>query len=376
MKINQLKIGVLGGGQLGRMLINSANDWGLDLQIIDPDPEAPCRALCQNFTVGDIEDAEQVFEFGKDLDLITIEIEKVSVAGLRRLQQHGVKVIPDPEIIEMIQDKAKQKKFLVDNNFPTSPFQLIPSSSSKTELLAHLPFVQKIRVGGYDGHGVRVLKNESDLAQAFQGESLREELVDIDRELAIIVVRNQSGEIKTFDPIEMTMDPALHLVDLLFCPSTCTAKQILIIKNLAEEIATKLNLIGILAIELFLTKSGEILINEMSPRPHNSGHHTIEACTSSQYQQLLRCLLDLPLGSTELNSPAVMINILGAEGYSGLPDYQGLNSIQTPGVFLHLYGKKQTRPGRKMGHITILATDLTSAIKQAKILQTAIKVQA
>ncbi len=376
MKINQLKIGVLGGGQLGRMLINSANDWGLELQFIDPDPQAPCQAISHNFTVGDIENPDQVFEFGKNLDVITIEIEKVSVEGLDRLKNHGVKVIPDPKIISIIQDKAKQKEFLVKNNFPTSAFELITKETSKVELIKHLPFVQKIRVGGYDGQGVKIIKHAEDLEKAFTKDSIREELVDIDRELAIIVVRNQKGEVKTFDPIEMKMDPELHLVDYLFCPASCSKEQDQLIRKLAENIASKLDLVGILAIEIFLTKSGEILINEMSPRPHNSGHHTIEACGSSQYQQLLRCLLGLGLGSTALHSPAVMINLLGAEGYTGLPDYQGLEKIQEPGVYLHLYGKKQTRPGRKMGHLTILAEDLTSAIKQAKILQTSLKVQA
>ena len=373
MKINEIKVGVLGGGQLGQMLIAAANDYGLNLHILDPNKEATCSRLTSNFTQGDFLDFDAVYQFGKSLDVITIEIEKVNVDALKKLREEGVKVIPSPEVIETIQDKGLQKQFFVDHNINTAKFEYVDDIKSYE---GSFPFVQKIRRGGYDGHGVKVIKSKEDLENAIEGKSIVEDLVPIKKELAIIVARNKDGEVVTYDPVEMHMDPELHLVDYLLCPSTCSSEQIETSKELASKIANSFKLEGIMAIELFVSEEGEILVNELSPRPHNSGHHTIEACYTSQYKQLLAAILDIPFGSTNLRAPAVMINILGESGYSGVASYENLASCSEQGVYVHLYGKHETRPNRKMGHITIVSDNIESSISKAKMVRSQLKVQA
>ena len=374
MNLNNQKIGILGGGQLGRMLANTANDYGVELHIMDPNPEAPCSTTCQNFIVGDINDFDAVYNFGKNLKVISIEIERVNVEALKKLQGEGVKVIPSPEIIETIQDKGLQKNFFKEHGIPTAEFELMDDSSKITTLQSKLPFVQKTRRDGYDGRGVKVCRTEEDLKSPLKGASVIENLVPIKQELAVIVARNPKGEVAIYDPVEMQMDPTLNLVDFLSCPANCPEEILKEAQVIAETIAKKFDLVGIMAIEMFVTKDNQLLVNELAPRPHNSGHHSIEACYTSQYTQLLLCLLNLPLGDTKLYSPAVMLNLIGEDGHDGIAAYPGIDKPLPAGTFVHIYGKKNTRPGRKMGHLTILADSVDSALEKAKIAKSILKV--
>jgi 5-(carboxyamino)imidazole ribonucleotide synthase len=371
-----LRLGILGGGQLGRMLIQEAINYNISISILDPDPDAPCRHLCDNFTTGSLTDYQKVYDFGKYLDLITIEIEKVNVDALEKLEEEGVEVYPQSRIIRLIQDKGVQKEFFRQNNIPTAPFQLISSKDDlKTATFAY-PYIQKLRKEGYDGRGVYKIHSESDIAGAFDGHSLIEQWIDFEKEIAVIVARSVSGEIKTFPCVEMEFNPDVNLVEFLISPSILPAD----IQNKADALAIKiaedLQITGLLAVEMFLTKDGNILINELAPRPHNSGHHSIEGNSTSQFEQHLRSILDLPLGDTRCHGNAVMVNLLGEKGYEGLAEYEGLNdSLKMDGVYVHLYGKKFTKPFRKMGHVTVIDGDRDQAIQKARVVKETIKVR-
>jgi 5-(carboxyamino)imidazole ribonucleotide synthase len=302
---------------------------------------------------GDLQNAEAVVAFGRDLDCITIEIEHVSVDGLRELEQRGVRVIPKPEHLAIIQDKGLQKQFFADHGIPTSPFQLI---DNVTEVGAMgFPIVQKMRTGGYDGKGVVVLRDEASVSKAFTVPSVLEAAVDIDKELSVIVARNSSGEMRCFPVVEAVFDPVANLVDYLIAPAAITAEQASEAERVARQVAECMDFEGLLAVELFLSQNGEILVNEVAPRTHNSGHHTIEANITSQFEQHLRTVLNLPLGSTDAVHPVgAMVNIVGSANAQGTPDYQGIDAaLATEGVHPHLYGKSQVKPFRKMGHVTI-----------------------
>lgn len=356
--ITHKKIGVLGGGQLGRMLIQSAIDLDLNISILDPDPNAPCASLVRDFTVGSLVDEATVLAWGKELDLVTIEIENVSVPALKQLKEAGVQVFPQPEVIELIQDKRKQKTFYKSHRIPTSEFVLVENAEEVRAHKGMLPFVNKLGKEGYDGRGVEIMKTEADLDKAFDQPGLVEKHIDFDKEISVIVARNASGQTKCFPVVELSFHPTKNLVEFLFAPAQVTDK----IENDAYDLATRvinsLEMIGILAVEMFITKEGDLLVNEIAPRTHNSGHHTIEANKTSQFEQHLRAILDLPLGSTELLTPAAMVNLLGEDGFSGEAVYEGLEKcLGIEGVNVHLYGKKLTKPFRKMGHATI--TDLT-----------------
>ncbi|MCW2261216.1 MULTISPECIES: 5-(carboxyamino)imidazole ribonucleotide synthase [Sphingobacterium] len=372
-----LQLGVLGGGQLGRMLIQEAINYNVNVHILDPDKNAPCRKLCNRFECGSLSDFETVYNFGKDLDMITIEIEKVNVDALEKLEEEGVLVYPQSRIIRLIQDKGLQKQFFKQNDIPTSAFQLISTKENLKNTNLTIPYIQKLRKDGYDGKGVKKINTVDDLETAFDEPSLIEEWVDFEKEIAVIVARNDDGDVATFPMVEMEFNPEANLVEFLIAPSTYGFDIQQRAEELAKKIANDLQIVGLLAVEMFLTKDGEILVNELAPRTHNSGHQTIEGNYVSQFAQHLRAIFNLPLGDTRCRSNAVMINLLGEEGYEGLAKYEGVEEILAmEGVYVHLYGKKFTKPFRKMGHVCIINDDRELAISNARKVQEILKVKA
>ena len=374
--INQA-VGVLGGGQLGRMLIQSAIDFNLDLSVMDPDGDAPCKAFAKKFTQGSLQDEQAILNWAKDLDLVTIEIEHVNIEALKKLQQAGKKVYPQPEVLEIIQDKRKQKEFYRSKGLPTAPFVLL---NNKEEIAQHahlLPAFQKLGKDGYDGRGVQRIATLEDISKGFDKESLLEQAIPFEKELAVIVARNEQGEVTTFPVVEMVFNPVHNLVEYLFAPADISVEIAAKADALAKDVINAFGMVGLLAVELFLTKEGEVLINEVAPRPHNSGHQTIEANDTSQYEQHLRAILGLPLGSTRTLSPSAMVNLLGEDGYSGDAVYDGLEeTLKLEGVHVHFYGKKVTKPFRKMGHVTILDQNLDSLKEKAKSVKSWLKIKA
>jgi len=370
----QFKLGVLGGGQLGRMLIQSGIDLNIPFSILDPDAAAPCSNL-YDFHVGKLTDFDTVMRFGSSCDIITIEIENVNTEALKELVKEGKKVFPQPEIIELIQDKRVQKQFYKDNGIPTADFILTQNAQDVRDNRKFLPAVNKLGREGYDGRGVQILKSENDLAKAFDAPGLLEKLVDFEKEISVIVARNERGEVKTFPVVEMVFHPVHNLVEYLFAPAALSAEILKEADDIATRIINQLEMIGLLAVEMFVTRTGEILVNEIAPRPHNSGHQTIEANVTSQYEQHLRAILNLPLGDTTLIRPSAMVNLLGEAGYNGAAVYAGLEDVlQLPGVHVHLYGKATTKPFRKMGHVTIVDTDIESLKKKADFVKQTLKV--
>lgn len=370
-----MKLGILGGGQLGRMLIQEAASLDVQIHVLDPTQDAPCSKLAQTFTCGDFRDYQTVMDFGKDKDVLTIEIEDVNTQALKDLQAQGVRVCPDPAHLETIKDKGIQKQFYAQHNIATSDFRLIDSGKELKE--EDLPCVLKMRTGGYDGKGVQVMRDASDLADAFQGPCVVEDLVPIEKELSVIIARNPSGETNTFPVVELVFDPVANLVDYLFAPANIEDTVADKARALAVEVADALEFVGILAVEMFLTKDGDVLVNEVAPRTHNSGHHTIEANITSQFEQHLRSILDLPLGSTATVKPGAMVNLVGAEGFTGPVIYDGLESLlRMEGVYPHLYGKSTTKPFRKMGHVTIVADKTEELAKKVEEVKGRIRVVA
>jgi len=370
-----LRLGVLGGGQLGRMLIQQAINYNVTVKVLDPDREAPCRRLCNEFVVGSLSDYETVYNFGKKVDLLTIEIEKVNVDALEQLEKEGVAVYPQSRIIRLIQDKGLQKQFFKENDIPTAEFQVISSAQQLKESHIPFPYIQKLRRDGYDGKGVYKVLDESYLTNAFTEPSLIERMVDFEKEIGVIVARNENGEVKTFPMVEMEFNPEANLVEFLIAPSTLPFEVQMEAENIAKRIAETLNIVGILAVEMFLDKNGKILVNELAPRPHNSGHQTIEGNVVSQFEQHLRAIFNQPLGDTASLSNAIMINILGEAGYEGPAVYQGIEKVlKCAGVYVHLYGKALTKPFRKMGHVTIVDNDREKAIEKARYVQETLKV--
>ena len=370
-----LKLGILGGGQLGRMLIQAAVDFNVHIRVLDPDPEAPCAGYAHAFSQGSLTDFDTVYQFGQQVDLLTIEIENVNTEALEALQAEGKTVYPDPKTIRMIQDKRAQKQFFEKHDLPTAPFKLVENKDEVQANADMLPMVQKLAKAGYDGRGVQVLKEESSLVQAFDAPGLIESFVPFEKEIAIIVARNVQGEVNTFPLVEMVFHPVHNLVEYLFSPAQLADSQIAEAEALARKLVTKLEYVGLMAVEMFALKDGKLLINELAPRPHNSGHHTIRACMTSQYEQHLRAILGLPLGDTNLMIPAAMVNILGEAGYTGPAKYEGMEEVlNMSGVYPHLYGKTQTKPHRKMGHITILDEDMERLKAKVGIVKDSLKV--
>lgn len=370
-----LKVGVLGGGQLGRMLIQASIDLNIHIQVIDPAADAPCSAFAPSFQQGSITDFDSVMTFGKNLDLLTIEIENVNVDALDALKAQGKMVYPDPQIIRLIQDKRTQKQFFKEKGLPTSPFVLTANKQDVMAQAHRLPFVQKLGKAGYDGRGVQVMRDISDLEKAFEEPSLIEDLIDFEKELAVLVARNPQGDIITYPIVEMVFHPVQNLVEYLFSPADIDSRIADDAKSLAHKVVEELDYVGILAIELFLTKEGELLINELAPRPHNSGHHTIRACSASQYEQHLRAILGLPLGDPVQLCPAAMVNMLGDANQVGPAVYAGIEqALAIPGAYPHIYGKSKTKPFRKMGHVTLLGEDLVILRRKVQEVQTLLKV--
>ena len=356
---HSLRIGVLGGGQLGLMMIQASVDLDLRVEVMDPSEKAPCAKFTHRFVTGDLNDAEAVYQFGKELDIVTIEIEHVSVEGLRKLEQSGVKVIPKPDHIALIQDKGLQKQFFDDKNIPTSDFILIEAGGNISSL--GLPIVQKLRTGGYDGRGVQILKTPADIVEkGFSEACVLEKAVDIDKELGVIVARNSSGQTSIFPVVESVFDPKVNLVSSLIAPANIDDNTAAKAQALALQVLESMDFVGLMAVELFLDSDGDLLVNEVAPRTHNSGHHTIEANKTSQFAQHLRAVVGLPLGDVSLlHNAAGMINLLGAADAYGTPVYEGLSKAQTiPGVHPHIYGKSEVKPYRKMGHVTVTGQDL------------------
>lgn len=375
------KVGILGGGQLGKMIGIAAAPWHLPISFLEPSPHPPVQGFVQNLIKGSLNDRDDVLKFGLQNEVISIEIEHVDVGALLELEKRGVAIYPQPKVLQMIQDKGLQKEFYQLNRFPTSSFELVHNKSELLQKIKagtiQLPFVQKLRKGGYDGKGVLVVQSTSDFENLFDAPAVIEDLVPIDKEIAVIGARNKDGAFRAFPPVEMEFNPAANLVEFLSCPANISSDLIEEATSIVESLMTTSHLIGLLAVEFFLTKNGTLLINEIAPRPHNSGHHTIESCSTSQFEQHLRSILNLPLGDTGLLSPSIMMNLLGAEGYQGFPVYKGIEkALSIEGVHVHLYGKNMTKPFRKMGHVTITAPTLDQAREKAKMVKKILKVVA
>jgi 5-(carboxyamino)imidazole ribonucleotide synthase len=372
-------IGILGGGQLGKMLLTTTRQWDIQTKVMDPSFEAPARLACNRFVQGDLMDYEAVVAFGKDIDILTIEIENVNADALAHLEKQGVRVYPQAQVLKIIQNKCHQKEFYKKNNIPTASFQLF---SSKEELkdavvrgFVSFPFVWKSESMGYDGYGVKIVRSNHDLEQVNEGGCIAEDLVNIDKELGIIVCRSPKREIQCYPCVEMEFHPEANQVEYVLSPARISKA----IAKKAEEVALSVSRafqhVGLLAVELFLTKEGEIWVNEVAPRPHNSGHYSIEASYTSQFEQHTRAILNLPLGNTENKLTGVMVNLVGKKGYTGAVHYKNLEHILAiEGVNPHIYGKKETRPFRKMGHITIVNKDLDIARKIAEEVKETIEV--
>ncbi len=373
------KLGILGGGQLGKMLLSETRRYDIQTKVIDPSPLAPGKFATNEFTVGDFTDEQTVLNFGKDCDVLTIEIENVNTKALKKLVKDGVRVFPKPETLELIKDKRFQKEFYKNNNIPTSPFFTF---ETKAELIDKLqergktpPFVWKAGTGGYDGKGVEIVKTEEQIKGLPDQPGLIEDLIPFEKELAVVVARNENGDTNSFPLVEMDFHPIANLVEYVFSPSLAPETLKKEARTIAENLVKAIDHVGILAVEMFLTKEGDILINEIAPRVHNSGHLTIEGNITSQFEQHLRAILNLPLGSTDILKPSVMINLNGEENYEGPVYYEGIQEIMSiPGVYIHLYGKSETRPFRKMGHVTVISDTLDEAREIAKKVKSTIKV--
>ena len=378
---SEFKLGIIAGGQLGKMLALAASNWDIQTYVLDPSRNCPSANICTQFVEGDVLCYNTVLEFGQKVDMIALEVENVNIEALIKLKEQGKKIYPDPHILKIIQDKGLQKQFYADNKIPTANFKLY--EDKKEILLAvsnkelKIPFVQKTRTAGYDGKGVKIIRNIEDLNDLLAGSSVIEDLTTIKKELSVIVAQNTKNEISCFPTVEMVFNDNANLVEQLICPADIPLEIKKVAENLAVEIIKKLDLKGVLAVEMFLTQDNKIIVNEVAPRPHNSGHHTVEGTITSQYEQYLRAIFGFPLGDTSIKLPSVMINLLGEPGHKGKVKYEGLTqSMALKGVKTHIYGKKETYPYRKMGHVTVMDKDINEAIKKANQVKKLLKVKA
>ncbi len=375
----KLRLGILGGGQLGSMLLDVTKKWGAHTLVLDPSENAPCRNKSDEFYVGDLMDFDTVCEFGRKANLVTVEIEHVSVDALEKLEEEGITVYPPPSVLAIVQNKIRQKLFYIDNDIPTAIFSRFAYAHEieraiKNEALS-FPFVWKSARHGYDGQGVRMVRTYSDLETIPDGECVLEEYIPFDKELAIIVARNTEGKVICYPAVEMEFHPEANQVEYVLCPARISEE----IAKKAEYIALKTAMafehVGLLAVEMFVTQEGEILVNEVAPRPHNSGHYSIEGSYTSQFEQHLRAIFGMPFGSTDSKTAAVMVNLVGEEGYRGPAVYKNLEEIEAlSGVHVHIYGKAETRPFRKMGHITIVHDDIEEARRIAERVKRTVKI--
>ena len=376
---SHFRLGILGGGQLGKMLLYETLKWDIFTKVMDASLDAPCKIACNEFVQGDLMNFDAVYNFGQDVDIITIEIENVNVDALERLEKEGKKIFPQPSVLRTIQNKATQKAFFNEHDIPTSDFlrfaDLLALKKAINDSNLNLPFVWKSAQFGYDGHGVKIIRSVIDLDGLPPVECIAEQLVDFKNELAVIVARNSKGESKTYPVVEMEFHPQANQVEYVLCPARIDAQ----VSKKAQEIALKVsesfNHVGLLAVELFQTQTEDILVNEVAPRPHNSGHYSIEASYTNQFEQHIRCILGLPLGETDSKVAGIMVNLVGAEKYTGDVVYENIEAIlATKGVTPHIYGKKQTRPFRKMGHVTIVDENMEQAREVAQKVKEKIKV--
>ena len=376
---SDFKLGILGGGQLGKMMLFDTRKFDIQTYVLDPSDEAPCKIACDQFFQGDLMDFETVYNFGKLVDVLTFEIELVNLEALEKLEEEGIKVYPSPKTLRLIQNKGIQKNFYTKNNIPTAEFKrfknikklIVDILDSKIKL----PFVWKCTEFGYDGNGVKVIRQISDLDNLSNVECIAETMIPFKNELAVIVCRNPSGEIKTYPVVEMEFHPEANQVEYVICPARIDGIVAEKARAIALDVSEKFNHVGLLAVEMFLTEEDEILVNEVAPRPHNSGHYSIEASYTSQFENHLRAILNLPLGNTDSKVVGIMVNLVGEEGFSGDVIYQNIEKILGwNGVTPHIYGKKQTRPFRKMGHVTIVNEDITVARKIAEDVKNTIRV--
>ncbi len=350
-----MKVGILGGGQLGRMLLQAAANYTVETFVLENDANCPSAHLCNHFTKGNITDFEDVYNFGKNLDAITIEIEAVNIEALEQLEKEGVKIFPNPAAIRIIKNKITQKQFYKDNEIPSSDFSITQQKSEISNYMHLLPAVHKIAEGGYDGKGVQIVNTTSDIEKGFDAPSVLEKKVAIKKEIAIIVAMNEKGNAALYPISEMMVNPVLNLLDYQISPALLPQKVVWVVEAIAIKLVKALKSPGLFAIELFVDVNDDVWVNETAPRVHNSGHHTIEGNHCSQYDMLWRIILNYPLGNTTPILPAAIINIIGEEGFNGTPYYEGLEEVLSiDNAFVHLYGKLQTKPGRKMGHVTVL----------------------
>ena len=376
---SKFSLGILGGGQLGKMLLAETQKWDIQTHVLDPSPEAPCKTGCSFFTQGALMDYDTVFAFGKNLDVLTIEIEGVNLEALADLEKHGVKTYPRAETLNFIQDKGIQKSFYAQHEIPTAPFVLFDNREALISAYKagkfSLPQVWKVCRGGYDGKGVQILRTLEDLQDLPQAPCVLEQLVPFTHELAVIVARSPSGQEMTYPVVEMEFHPQANQVEYVICPARIDDTLAQKAQEVALKVSRAINHEGLLAVELFATASGEILVNEVAPRPHNSGHYSIEASYTNQFEQHLRAILDLPLGDTRSKAAGIMVNLVGAEGHTGAVFYENIEKILAiPGVTPHIYGKKETRPFRKMGHVTIVHQDMAQARAIAEQVKNSINV--
>ena len=367
---SNFRLGILGGGQLGKMLLYETRKWDVYTKVLDQAADAPCRMSCNEFVQGDLLDYTTVVSFGQGLDVLTIEIENVNVEALKALKKQGVKVFPEPEALEVIRNKSLQKTFYLNHGIPTSPFKTYDSKDALLNDALHFPCVWKSAEFGYDGKGVQILKSAEDLHTLPDTPCLIEEKVEFEHELAVIVARNEQGEVTTYPVVQMDFHPTANQVEYVVCPAAIPEHVAEKAKEIALRVATELQITGLLAVELFLDKEQHILVNEVAPRPHNSGHYSIEASYTNQFEQHLRAILGLPLGNTDSKAIGIMVNLVGAEPYHGPVVYENINTVLAmKGVSVHIYGKTETRPFRKMGHVTVVDTDRASAYQKAKTVK-------
>ena len=376
---SNFKLGILGGGQLGKMLLAETRKFDIQTYVLDPSDEAPCKIACNKFFQGSLTDFDTVYNFGKQVDILTFEIELVNLEALEKLENEGLKIYPSPKTLKLIQNKGVQKDFYVQNNIPTSKFEKYTNldnlKTSVTSSAVEMPFVWKCTEFGYDGNGVKIVRNISDLENLPNVECIAEEMIAFKHELAVIVCRNPNGEVKTYPVVEMEFHPEANQVEYVICPARIDEKMAQKAAEIALQVSQAFDHVGLLAVEMFQTQDDKILVNEVAPRPHNSGHHTIEASYTSQFENHLRSILNLPLGNCDSKVAGIMVNLVGEENFSGPVIYENIEKImKIDGVTPHIYGKKETRPFRKMGHVTVVNKDMKEARKIAEEVKNSIRV--
>lgn len=376
---SEFKLGILGGGQLGKMMLSETRKFDIYTKVLDSSNEAPCKIASNDFHVGDLMDYDTVVNFGKDVDVLTFEIENVNTDALETLEKKGIRVYPASKTLRVIQNKAKQKLFYRDHDIPTAEFSRFAYTSEIEDAInnggLNFPFVWKSAQFGYDGNGVKVVRSWDDLTNLPNVECIAEVMIPFKNELAVIVARNLKGDVKTYPVVEMEFHPEANQVEYVICPARIDNSVAKKAQHIALKVSEAFKHVGLLAVEMFQTQNDDILVNEVAPRPHNSGHHTIESSYTSQFEQHIRSILNLPLGKTNSKVGGIMVNLVGAEGHTGNVKYEHIETIMDmDGVTPHIYGKKQTRPFRKMGHVTIVHEDINEARRIAEHVKHTIKV--